>query len=375
MAKAPKDNLHSPKVANAMYQLFDIAQKERNFLLFIFFVTFVCAVVTPYPQIAMWVGFGLAGYSAIANDSIQTLGTFIASNGHRKWYVLWLYIGIIFVITVFYSWYKFDGDVSSQRLFTKGLEKAPESFVFLQLAAPIILLVLTRLRMPVSTTFLLLNAFTYKTGTIVAIAQKSMVGYVLSLSIGIIAWIVIDRLFKKFAKGKPAGYWMVLQWITSGTLWAVWIVQDAANIAIYLPRSLSIGQFIGFAGFIFLGLGLLFFMKGDKIQEIVNEKSGVKDVRGATMIDLVYAIILFYFSNVNTVPMSTTWVFIGLLAGREIAIGLSKQRPRRRQDMIAKAFKLLGKDLGKAMLGLLISLLLALAINQGIREELLNYFR
>jgi hypothetical protein len=38
----------------------------------------------------------------------------------------------------------------------------------------------------------------------------------------------------------------LMQWITSGTLWAVWVMQDAANIAVFLPRSLSIGQFLGF---------------------------------------------------------------------------------------------------------------------------------
>ena len=31
-------------------------------------------------------GFGLAAYSVIANDSVQTLGTFIASNERFKWY-------------------------------------------------------------------------------------------------------------------------------------------------------------------------------------------------------------------------------------------------------------------------------------------------
>ena len=35
------------------------------------------------------IGFALAGYSVIANDSIQTLGTFIASKKKWfKWYVL-----------------------------------------------------------------------------------------------------------------------------------------------------------------------------------------------------------------------------------------------------------------------------------------------
>ena len=31
----------------------------------------------------MWVGFLLAAYSVIANDSVQTLGTWIASNSER----------------------------------------------------------------------------------------------------------------------------------------------------------------------------------------------------------------------------------------------------------------------------------------------------
>ena len=35
------------------------------------------------------IGFALAGYSVIANDSIQTLGTFIASKKKWfKWYIL-----------------------------------------------------------------------------------------------------------------------------------------------------------------------------------------------------------------------------------------------------------------------------------------------
>ncbi|MBT4108909.1 MAG: hypothetical protein HOE34_02130, partial [Pelagibacterales bacterium] len=37
------------------------------------------------------IGFLLAAYSVVANDSVQTLGTFIASNSQRfKWYYLWM---------------------------------------------------------------------------------------------------------------------------------------------------------------------------------------------------------------------------------------------------------------------------------------------
>ena len=56
--------------------------------------------------------------------------------------------------------------------FSKGLNEAPESFSFLQVMAPAILLVLTRLKMPVSTSILLLSAFTTKASSIVSILQK-----------------------------------------------------------------------------------------------------------------------------------------------------------------------------------------------------------
>src|SRR5690606_6583801 len=106
-------------------------------------------------QAAMWVGFFFAAYSTVANDSIQSLGTFIESNKHRKWWVLWLFIGSIFLVTVTFSFFYFDGDVSYQRLMdSNGGTKYPhpQEFSFFQLIAPIVLLILTRMRMPVSTT-------------------------------------------------------------------------------------------------------------------------------------------------------------------------------------------------------------------------------
>src|SRR6056297_1385856 len=75
---------------------------------------------------AMWLGFFFAAYAAVANDSIQSLGTFIDSNGHRKWWVLWLYIGAIFLAVISVSWWYFDGDVTYQRLLSDdGVTKYP----------------------------------------------------------------------------------------------------------------------------------------------------------------------------------------------------------------------------------------------------------
>ena len=63
--------------------------------------------------------------------------------------------------------------------------------------------------------------------------------------------------------------------------------------------------------------------------------------------------------------MSTTWVFIGLLAGREIAMRLRKDSERSWKLV----FKLVGKDLGKVALGLGVSILLAIWINPTVRQE------
>lgn len=373
MAKLKDQNINQAKLSKTAYSLFDFTKKEKPFLIIICVLVSIAGYITQYTYAAMWFGFILAAYSAIANDSIQTIGTFIASNSKTKWYWLWLFMGLIFVATVTYSWFVFDGDVSYQRLQVKGLDQAPESFVFLQLAAPIVLLVMTRMRMPVSTTFLLLNVFTYEAGTIIGVMEKSFIGYFLAFFMGISVWFAVEKFFPDYLKGKPHPIWVPLQWLISGSLWAVWVMQDAANIAVFLPRELQLSEFIAFASFIFLGLGFLFYLKGDRIQDIVNKKTKVTDVRAATIVDFVYAILLFYFKIHSNMPMSTTWVFIGLLGGREIAIALAKSKKlKKRKARLVRAYRQTWNDMSKALAGLLISLILALIINEGVRKEFLS---
>lgn len=365
-----KSNAPSPGIAGSkqVSHFLVYARRERKFFLLVAIGLLVTAVLYPYPQAAMWLGFMFAGYSAVANDSIQTIGTFIASNSNRKWYWLWLYIGSIFVAAVLTSWFLYDGDVSFQRLLSKGLDQSPTDFAFLQVAAPLILLVLTRMKIPVSTTFMLLTSFSGSLGTITGMLQKSTSGYFISFFASILIWFLLAKPIKALVKGKAHEAWVWFQWLTSGFLWYLWIAQDAANVAVYLPRSLSVPQLLFFIAFIFAGLGLLFYLRGDKIQGIVNEKSDVTDVRSATLIDLVYALILFWFTQVSTIPMSTTWVFIGLLAGREIGMKAANYGggPQKWQ----KTFKLIGKDILYVSFGLLVSMFLAISVNATIRREL-----
>jgi len=375
--ESQNDSLIEGLIPSSFYT---VIKQERIFIGLIGLSFFVAGVVFPYAEIAMWVGFIFAGYSAIANDSIQTIGTFLASNQDKKWWHLWLYIGGIFLVVVTVSFIIFDGDVSYQRLTSKGFNESPTSFTFLQVAAPIFLLILTRMRMPVSTTFLLLSCFATDAGSITSVLGKSLSGYFLAFAAGLITWILVTKaLEKRFSKSKAASFWLPVQWITSGTLWGVWVMQDAANVAVYLPRSLELGQFLGFALFIFFGLGVLFYLRGDKIQQIVTEKSRVTDIRSATIIDFIYAILLTYKLTVSTVPMSTTWVFLGLLAGREVGMSIidminkDKSEGEHMGKPMGKVAKMIFKDLSYALFGLLVSILLAISINADVRAELLNY--
>ena len=368
-------------------------KSEFRFLAFILFGFGLALLVTSpsvgvSPSVAMWVGFLFAAYAAVANDSIQTLGTFIASNQDKKWWILWIFIGGVFLVTHSYSWFFSDfegafdaagnpigdgiadGDVSHGRLLAKATNgsldfAAPTSFHFLQIAAPIFLLILTRLKMPVSTTFILLTSFAASYKAVGGVLAKSMSGYILAFFLGIIVFSAIAKLSRKYFVGDAKFGWTIAQWITTGTLWSVWLMQDAANIAVYLPRSLSFLQFSGFAGAVFIGLGLLLYYKGGRIQKIVTEKSVVTDVRFATLVDFVYCIILFYFKLYSQVPMSTTWVFIGLLGGRELGMAIMKSG----DNSIGKSFRLLIKDFSFALIGLIISIAIAIGVNEHLSVD------
>ncbi len=375
--KAFSSKVRQQRLSKITYQIFDVTKKEQDFLFLVLVLLLLCRLVMPYPNLAMWFGFALASYSAIANDSIQTIGTFIASNAHRKWWYLWLFMGIIFMGTVTYSWVIYHGDVSYQRLTEKGFSEAPQTFGFLQLFAPIALLILTRMRIPVSTTFLLLNVFATDAGAMFSILQKSLYGYLIAFFVAIVVWYLTARFADRYFKGRPGIGWTVLQWITSGLLWSVWLMQDASNIAVFLPRKLDFLAFFMFAGLIFAGLGILFYLRGDRMQRLVNEKAGITDIRAATLVDLVYMSILFYFKNLNNLPMSTTWVFIGLLGGRELAISFAKKKIKKRIKALQKSIKFISKDLQHALIGLIISIVLAILVNPIIREamhELLKRF-
>lgn len=353
--------------------ILDFMVKEKTFLAIVIIGLVLAGMLTGQGQAGMWLGFFFAAYATVANDSIQSLGTFIESNRKKKWWVLWLFIGSIFLAVVTFSWFQFDGDVSYQRLMNAdGTTNYPhpESFNFFQIIAPLVLLILTRMRMPVSTTFLILSVFSADTAGITSVVWKSWSGYIMAFVLSFLVWYFSYNVIKKYFKGRSTHpTWTLIQWIVSGSLWAVWVMQDGANIAVYLPRSLDLAQFLVFSLTIFGGLGILFYLRGDKIQGVVSEKVRMSDIRAATLVDMTYVILLIYKLFISTVPMSTTWVFLGIIGGREIAISLARNKKGKKHRK--KASKMIFRDFSSAMIGLFVSIALALGANPNIREELL----
>jgi hypothetical protein len=70
----------------------------------------------------------------------------------------------------------YNGDISFERLSSKGYDKDPTSYSYTQACAPLILMTLTRLRIPASTSLLLLALFSSKTSAFLSVVQKSMTG-------------------------------------------------------------------------------------------------------------------------------------------------------------------------------------------------------
>ena len=138
------------------------------------------------------VGFCLAAYSVVGNDSIQTLGTFLSSNKKVDWKWIWLFIAGILVTTITYSWAMNGGDISSGRL-----DKIPlpdGGIQWYHVAAPAVLLLLTRFGFPVSTTFLVLSVFA-STVVFEKMLVKSMAGYAVAAIFAYGVWFFVSKFF------------------------------------------------------------------------------------------------------------------------------------------------------------------------------------
>lgn len=323
----------------------------------------------------MTLGFALAAYSVVGNDVIQTLGTFLTSNENKPWWVLWLYAGGILAIVLLLGYSGLGGWLGGNDVTFDRLDKIdiPDKLSFWYLLPPLVLLIITRLGIPVSTTFLILSFFSIK--SLPGMVFKSLIGYAVAISFALFMYLLVAKLTEKKFRDLPLDnsnnfwtskkFWTIAQWFSTAFLWTQWLTQDLANIFIYLgrPEELGVGLFLFALVLLIALIGIIFYQRGGAIQRIVTSKSNTTDIRSATFIDLSYGLVLLLFmQNVFGIweaklPMSTTWVFLGLLAGREIAMRY-RLGPKPDRSLSFMLFS----DIGKASIGLVVSVVLVVML-------------
>ncbi len=304
-------------------------------------------------------GFAFAAYAVVGNDALQTLGTFISSNQKLPWWALFLFAATVLAVVFLIGWIQFDGDPSWGRLANE--KKYPVFHVeWYHVMPAAALLIITRFGIPVSTSFMILSIFASVSG-MQSMIEKSLWAYIVSFGLGLGLYVVlaptVERYFMRTPEKAQKPFWIFLQWVTTSYLWAVWLIQDFANIYIFLPRTLSAGEASLSLLLIAFLLMVTFLWKGGPVQRILNSKTSVSDIRSATLIDFFYASILAYFAWVSNTPMSTTWAFLGFIGGRELALAtIDKVRSP------GATMKIVATDAGKALFGLVVSIGLAVGL-------------
>ena len=305
-------------------------------------------------MLSFWMHSGhlLSAISVCWNDSVQILSTIMHSTkGVLKWWHLWLGTSFVLVWVLSLGWMANQGDVSYGRLATTPFVE-PQWYHVL---APAVLVVLTRIGIPVSTSFLVLSVFT-PTVVLEKMLVKSVVGITVAGGLAFGLWLCLAWLVSRIPNIKQrltprVDFWArIMQVLSTALLWAMWLKHDMANIAVFLPRQLPLWMLYYVMAVMIGCLAYVFATNGGRIADIVKTKTNTRFVISATIVDLVYALILWYFKMLNNTPMSTTWVFVGLLLGREVAIqAVLKTRQAR------KLLPMIIADLSKLIFGALIS--------------------
>jgi hypothetical protein len=318
----------------------------------------------------MIVGFLLAAYSVVANDSLQTLGTYISSNKTRSPKVVQMaFISTITIAVLMLGWFLKNGDPAWGRLSVPGQEfPLPEPFTWVYILPPLAVLALTQWGAPVSTSFLVLSSF--HPANIGQLLTSSLTGYIVAFFVGLSAyglgvWLLERWVFLRTQEGKQVNkIWYGLQWFSTGFLWSMWLVQDLANIFVFLPRQLDFFAMAICTAVLCVGLCVLVATGGGPLQAVLRTKTNTSDLRSATVIDFFFGLCLLYKAFLSSFPLSTTWVFLGLIGGREIALRFKEQEfevvfTNREGGNLGR---IIGMDLWKAFVGLVVSLGIALGI-------------
>lgn len=327
------------------------------------FILLFLIIIFVKNNIFQWLTVVLVIFSIMSNDSIQTIGTYLATHENEKWYKLFFLIGSMFTFVIVTSWILYKGELHFGILNKIHYE---EEFNISYFLAPLFLLLLNTNGIPSSSTFLILSLFS-NGSNIFSMLSKTIFSYVVSFTFACYVWYVVLKKFKHlvFKEHNYSNLWEAIQKITTFVLICTWLMSNLANMVVFLPRTLCIHTLCLFL-FIFLYILIIILRnKGGRLQEIINKKHDAKNVKVSIITNLNYSIILIFFKYVSNIPISTTFVLLGVLAAKEVMttllsddIGFFSIKRRYKECLV-----IILNDLRKGFLGIGISLCFIKLIN------------
>lgn len=293
-------------------------------------------------------------YAIMANNCAQTIGMFIATNKNKSKERAIYFLVPVFIITILISWLFYDRQLD---FFLLDRITYSDDLSLLLIFLPILLFLLTKYKIPVSATFLIIPIFANKS-TIQSMISKTSVSYFVSFVISLIIWRTIYIKYKHWIEVKNEGgvgkIWFILQFISTGIVWAVWIVLSTCNFVVFLPRIFGLKELLLFMSVGVVSTCLILFDNGGEIQEIVDEKSDI-NIKSSVVFNFLFAFVMLFIQYVSKIPITSTWMFLGILAGREFAITVSRDGIFG-SSYYRKCFVKVWSDLRSAIFGIVVSL-------------------
>lgn len=333
----------------------------ENKLIFVFVILLSLLPMIFHNTGFAWITTILALFTSIANNSFQIFGTFFLINKKTPKWKMFLFIFGVFAVIILASWFLFNKELHFGKLNSIPYNNNLNIFHFL---SPFVLIYLTHKKIPVSSTFLFTTLFS--SGAVVhTILTKTIHIYILSFVFGFVLWKYIYPFFatkiQKYMKSEllemnNEKFWFTMQYISTALLWFSWLFSNMSSALVFIPRQFdikSLGILLLFSGII---IYYLIDNMGGNMQQLIKNKKNTDDIKSATMINIVYGCLIYIFQFSVNIPISTTWVFIGLIAGREIAITSSQNILIVSEIIHKNSVKRVIFDLLHAVLGVIISL-------------------
>lgn len=301
-----------------------------------------------------WFMLAVSSYTVVANNYIQTIGSFIVNNKQKFW-SNWFFVSVNFTIATLISWFIFNGSLDYS--FLKNVEYQKDLNIII-IFIPLLLNIFTKYGIPVSATFLIIPLFG-SNSTVHIMLTKTVTSYFLAFMVAFFVWRTIYKYFKNFIKYEKDDlnfFWNFMEYITTALVWIAWNILNICVFVVFVDRDFSIYELLAVNIIVIFVIYIIMVNSGGQIEKIIRDKKDNANKKTTAIFNLLFAIILLSLEFFSNVPLTTTWVFLGLLAGRELALSYVEKGIFADKKSKISLVKII-KDLNKAIIGIVFSLI------------------